>query len=113
MMVARPNRLLHKYFAHWVNVLFLPSQFLFHPHTQTRKVRFLGLQINIPNLELFPNRVLSRIAFSIIALLKDDSTDFTQEERLGLPYWTMIWAIFVFVDVSKYLDIWTSEFLEQ
>ena len=32
----------------------------------------------------------SQIAFSIIVLPKDDRTDFFQEERLGLPYWTMI-----------------------
>ena len=31
--------------------------------------------------------------------------DFVQEERLDLPLWTMIWAIRVVVDESKYLDI--------
>ena len=59
-------------------------------------------------MELFPNRVLielSRIAFQIIVLPKDDSTDFAQERRLDLPYWTMIWEICVLVDVSKCLDI--------
>ena len=62
----------------------------------------------------FPNRVLigfSQIAFPIIVLPKDDRTDSAQEERLDLPYWTMIWAICVLVDVSKDLDILTSEFL--
>ena len=33
------------------------------------------------------------------------NTDFVQEERLGLPYWTMILAISVVVDESKCLDI--------
>ena len=37
-------------------------------------------------------------------LSKDDCTDFDREERLGLPYWTMILAICVVVDESKCLD---------
>ena len=53
---------------------------------------------------------LSRIAFAITVLQKDDRTDFAQEERLDLPYWTMIWATCVLVDVSKYLDILISVF---
>ena len=59
-------------------------------------------------MEPFPNRILtelSQIAFPTIVLPKDDRTDFVQEERLDLPYWTMIWAICVVVDVSKHLDI--------
>ena len=48
---------------------------------------------------------LSQIAFPITALPMDDHIDFAQEERLGLPYWTMIWAICVVVDESKCLDI--------
>ena len=69
---------------------------------------FLGLQVNSPNLEPFPKRVpieLSRIVMHIIVLPEDDRTDFAQEERLGLPCWTMISAICVLVDISKYLDI--------
>ena len=31
----------------------------------------------------------SRIAIPILVLPKDDRTDSFQEERLGLPYWTM------------------------
>ena len=61
--------------------------------------------MNIPNLELFPNRILielSRIAFPILVLPEDDRADFIQEERPGLPYWTMIRAICASVDVSKY-----------
>ena len=51
---------------------------------------------NIPNLELCPNRTaigFSQIASPIIVLPKGDRTDSVQEERLGLPYWTMILAI--------------------
>ena len=40
----------------------------------------------------------------------DDHTDFVQEERLGLPYWTMILAICVVVDVSRCHDVLTSVF---
>ena len=52
----------------------------------------------------------SQIAFPIIVLLKDDHIDFVQEERLGLPYWTMILAICVVVDESTCLDTPISEF---
>ena len=67
----------------------------------------------VPNLELFPNRVhieLSQIAFSISILPKGDRTDSFREERPDLP-WTMILIICALVDVSKYLDILTLEFL--
>ena len=73
---------------------------------------FLVNEENIPNLKLFTNRVLlelSRIAFHITVLTKVDRTDFAPVERLDLPYWIMIYAICVSVDVSKYLDIPTSE----
>ena len=43
-------------------------------------------------------------------LTKGERTDFAQDERLGLPCWTMILAICVSVDVSKYLDILTLDF---
>ena len=61
----------------------------------------------------FHNRVLiklTRVAFLIIVLREDDRTDFAQEERLGLPYWTMILAICVVVDESKCLDTPILEF---
>ena len=86
---------------------------LCHPHTQIRIILFHDAQRDIPNLEFSPSHVsieLSQIAFPIIVLPKDDSTDFAQEERLGLPYWTMIWAICVVVDESKCLDIPIWEF---
>ena len=50
------------------------------------------------------------MAFPIIVLPKDDRTNSFQKERLDLPYWTMILAIFVVVDESKCLDIPILEF---
>ena len=64
-----------------------------HPHTQIRITPFHGVRISIPNWEPSPNRVsigFSQIAFPITVLPKDERKDFAQEERLGLPYWTMI-----------------------
>ena len=52
----------------------------------------------------------SQIAFPITVLPKDDRTDSAQEERLGLPCWTMISAICVVVDESKCLDTPILEF---
>ena len=52
--------------------------------------------MNIPDWKPSPNRTsigFSQIAFPITVLPKDDHTDFAQEERLGLTYWTMILAI--------------------
>ena len=86
--------------------MFLSSQ-LCHPHTQIRIILFDDERRDIPNLEFSPIHVsigFSQIAFPIIVLLKDDHTDFVQEERLGLPYWTMILAICVVVDESKCLN---------
>ena len=84
---------------------------LCHPHTQIRKIFFHDEQRDIPNLEFSPINVskeFSQIAFPTMGLPKDDRTDSFQEERLGLPYWTMILAIRVVVDESKCLDtpIW-------
>ena len=64
-------------------------------------------------MEFSPSHVsirFSQIAFPITVLPKDDNTDFAQEERLGLPYWTMIQAICAVVDESKCLDIPIWEF---
>ena len=71
------------------------------------------VQTSIPNWTLCPNHIsigFSQIAFLITVLPKDDHTDFVQEERLGLPNWTMILAICVVVDESKCLDIPILEF---
>ena len=102
-----------EYFPHRIKILFLSSQFLCHPHTQIRIILFHDEQRDIPNLEFSPSHVsigFSQIAFPIIVLPKDDRTDSAQEERLGLPYWTMILAICVVVDESKCLDTPILEF---
>ena len=68
-------------------ICFFPAS-LYRPHTQTRIALFLCYQTRILNLELFPNHILtelSRIAFPITVLPKDDRTDFAQEKQLGLP----------------------------
>ena len=78
-----------------------------HPHTQIRTILFHDKQRDIPNLEFSPIHVsigLSQIAFPIIVLPKDDRTNFTQEEQLCLPYWTVISAICVVVGESTCLD---------
>ena len=92
-MLVLPNRLLVKYFPHRIKILFLSSKFLCHPHTQIRIIFFHDVRRDIPNLEFSPSHVskeFSQIAFPIIVLPKDDREDSFQEERLGLPYWTMI-----------------------
>ena len=107
MMSGRPKSTSFISTFHIESMFFSNQPVLCRPHTQTRIALFLGLRMNIPKPELFPIRVpreLSRIAFPIVVLPKDDHTDFAQDERLDLPYWTMIWAICVLVDVSKYLD---------
>ena len=76
---------------------------------------FHDVQRDIPNLELSTSHAsigLSQIAFPIIVLPKDDDADSAQEERLGLPYWTMISAICVVVDESKCLDIPILDFFD-
>ena len=86
---------------------FLPANFC-HPRTQIRTTLFHGVRISIPSWKPSPNRSsigFSQIAFPTTVLPKDDRTDSAQEERLDLPYWTMIWAICVVVDESKCLDI--------
>ena len=54
-----------------------------------RIIHFHGVRMSFPNWKLSPNRIsigFSQIAFPITVLPTDDHTDFTQEERLGLPY---------------------------
>ena len=113
MMLVLPNQLLY-----WVlstsDQCFASFQpILCHPHTQIRIILFHNVRISIPNWKPSPNRTsigFSQIAFPITVLPKDDGTDFAQEERLGLPYWTMILATCVVVDESKCLDIPIWEF---
>ena len=68
-----------------------------HPHAPIKITFFHDVQRDIPSWEPSPNQVATRfshIPFPITILRKDDHTDSVQEERLGLPYWTMIQAIF-------------------
>ena len=96
-MLVLPNRLL------WVlstsDQCFVSFQPIWcHPDTQIRTTFFYGVRISIPNWKPSPNRTskgFSQIAFPITVLPKDDRTDSSQEERLGLPCWTMILAICV------------------
>ena len=70
---------------------FFPANFMSSTYTDKNNL-FHDVQRDIPSLEFSPSRVsigFSQIAFSIIVLPKDDRTDSVQEERLGLPYWTI------------------------
>ena len=104
--------LFHQNFPHRIHVLFLPSQFyVVHIHRDEQSSH--DSRISIPNLELFPNRVLIelfRIAFTMTVLPMDDHRDFAQRERLGQSCWTMILAICVEADGSRCLEILTLEF---
>ena len=103
----------HENFPCWTNVLLLFSQFYIVHKTQIRITFFPGYRISILNSELFPNHVLiklSRIALPTTVMPKDDRTDSVDEGQVDLPYRTMISAICVVVDVSKYLDILTLAF---
>ena len=110
-MLVFPIDFVHAYFPDRINALFFPANEMSYPHTQIRIILFHGVRIIIPNWKPSPNRAaigFSQVAFPTTVLPKDDRTDFAQEERLRLPYWTMIWAICVVVDASKYLDIRTE-----
>ena len=96
-----------EYFPHRLNTLFLSANFMSSTYTDKNKP-FSRVRISITNREPSPNRVaigFSQIAFLITVLPKDDQTDFVQEKRLDLPYWTMILATCVVVDESMCLDI--------
>ena len=82
----------------------------FRPHTQTIMVLVIGLQINIPNSELFPKRTSIELSQIATVLPEGDRTDSFRGERLDLPYRTMILAICVVVDGSKCLDVPIWEF---
>ena len=100
-------------FPHRINIFVSFQPIWCHQHTQILLTLFHGVRINIPNWKPSPNRIsigFSQSAFPISVLPKDDRTDCAQEERLGLPYWTMILAICVVVDESKCLDIPMLEF---
>ena len=89
----------------------LPSSVIWS--TYTDKNSFSQLTNKLSQFLTFPNSVLvelSQIAFPIIVLPKDYCADSAQEDKLGLPYCTMIFAICALLDVSKYLDILTLDF---
>ena len=113
MMSGRPKSTSFRSTFHIESMFcFFPANLMSSTYTD-KNSPFLGLRMNMPKLELFPVRIpreLSRIVFPIVVLPKDDRTDFAQDERLDLPYWTTIWAVCVSVDVSIYLDILTLEF---
>ena len=61
-MLVLPNRLLLlSTFPHRINILFLSSQFLCHPHTQIRITLFHGVRISIPQSETFSQPCCNRI----------------------------------------------------
>ena len=113
-MLFLPNRLLC-YVVSISDQCFVSFQpILCHPQTQIRIIIFDGVRRDIPNWKLSPNRALigfSQIVFPETVLSKDDHKNFAQEERLGVPYRTMILAICVVIDESKCLDIPIWEFL--
>ena len=112
-MLVLPNQLLYGVLSTSEQCFHSFQPILCHPQIQTRITLFHGLRISILNVKLSHNRTSKgffQIPFPITVLPKDDYTDFAQEERLGLPYWTMIWAICVVVDESKCLDIPIWEF---
>ena len=82
-----------EYFPHiGLMFRFFPANFMSSTYTD-KKNPFHGARISITSWELFPNRApieFCRIAFPTTVLPMDDRTDFAQEERLGLPYGTMI-----------------------
>ena len=74
-------------------MLVLPNRLLMSSTYTDKNNPFYGVRISIPNWKPSPNRAaigFSQIAFPITVLPKDDRKDCAQEERLGLPYWTMI-----------------------
>ena len=92
---------------------FFPANFMSSTYTDKNNPFSRCTKRDISNLEFSPShvsKIFSQIAFPKIVLPTDDHTDFAQEERLGLPYWTMILAICVVVDESKCLDTPILEF---
>ena len=111
MMIVLPNQRLSKVLStlHCIQIWFLSCHFC-HPHAQTRIAFFSVYECMWKFSQTVFWKALSRIAVPAIFLPKDDRTDFVHEEQLGLPYWTMILAICVSVDISKYMDILSLEY---
>ena len=91
---------------------FFPSNFM--PSTYTDKNNpFSRCTKRHSQFGIFSQPCFNRIFSNCLSHnspVKDDRTDFAQEEQLGLPYWYMIWAICVVVDESKCLDTPILEF---
>ena len=92
-MLVLPNQLLClSSFPHRINVLFF-QPILCLPHTQIRIILFTMYKETLPIWNFFPTVLqqdFSNCLSHNTVVPKDDRTDFSQEERLGLPYWTMI-----------------------
>ena len=93
---------------------FLPTNFTWstctdenHPFWRVQEKTF-PIGNFLPTLQHYDSLKLSLIT----VLPRNHRTDFAQEERLGLPNWTMIVAICVVVDESKSLDIPILDFFE-
>ena len=111
-MLVLPNRLLWCVLSTSDQDVVSSLPNLSSPYTD-EKNPFHGVRLSIPNLDFPPRHVsvrFSQITFPETVLLKDARTNSFQEERLGLPYWTMISTICVVVDISKSLDIPILEF---
>ena len=108
-MLVIPNQRLSLVLSTWDPCFVSFQPILSHPHTQIRITLSDAVRTSIP-----PNHVakgFSQIAFLIPVMPKDDRTDFAHEERLGLPYWTMILATCVVVDESNCVNTPILEFL--
>ena len=108
-MLVLPKQLLYLVLSHiGLMFCFFPANYMSSTYTDKNNT-FSRCTNKHSQLETTcPNRTsigFSQTAFPISVLPKDDHKDFAQEERLGLPYWTMIWAICVVVDEFKCLDI--------
>ena len=74
----------------------LPVSLISSTYTD-KKSPFSRLTNKLSLVKTFPNRVpFFQIGFPIIVLPKDDRTESFREERMDLPYWTMMSAILCF-----------------
>ena len=100
-----------EHIPHPINIFF-PTNFMSSTHTDKKNL-FSRCTKRHSQLEFFPSHVSTRFsqtAFPMIFLPKGDRTDSFREERLDLPYLTMIQAICFVVDESKCMYIQILEF---
>ena len=111
MMLVLPNqRPFMRIFPVGLIFCFFPASLISSTYTD-KNSPFSRLTNKHSQFGTFSQKELSRIAVPILVLPRDDRTDSVQDEQLGLPCWTMIWAVCVSVDVSKCLAILTLGFL--